>query len=246
VYLFCDEFTNYLDVEVGKKAILLLESLGYKVIIPKHRESGRTFLSKGLVKSAKEIANENILLLSGIVSANCPLIGIEPSAILTIRDEYIDLADENNRTRAAGLARHTFTIEEFIANEIAEGTIVPEHFTNQQCNIAVHGHCYQKVLSSQQYANTILSLPKNYVVQTIPSGCCGMAGSFGYEEEHYSVSQKVGELVLFPTVRGLPGKTVLAASGTSCRHQIKDGTGRMAYHPVEILWHARNHTDEPL
>ncbi|HKH59428.1 MAG TPA: hypothetical protein VKA49_01285, partial [Flavitalea sp.] len=104
--------------------------------------------------------------------------------------------------------------------------------------IAVHGHCYQKVLSSQQYLNNALSIPKNYVVQMIPSGCCGMAGSFGYEKEHYDVSQKVGELVLFPTVRNLSENTIIAASGTSCRHQIKDGTKRTAFHPVEILWDA--------
>ena len=238
IYLFCDEFTNYLDVEIGKKAILLFESLGYNVVIPKHLESGRTFLSKGLVQKAKHFANKNIELLSSLVSQKNPLIGIEPSAILTIRDEYIDLADHDNKTRAQQLAKHTYTVEEFIANEAMEGNISHEHFTAQKCSVAVHGHCYQKVLSSQQYLNAALSLPKNYVVQIIPSGCCGMAGSFGYETEHFDISQKVGELVLFPTVRKLDQNTVIAASGTSCRHQIKDGTQRNAFHPVEILWDA--------
>lgn len=238
VYLFCDEFTNYLDVEIGKKAILLLEAIGYNIIIPEHLESGRTFLSKGLVKKAKQIANRNVTLLSGLISGKTPLIGIEPSAILTIRDEYLDLADENKMDAAKEIARHTYTIEEFIAHQVREGSIRAESFTSEKAVIAVHGHCYQKVLSSQQYLDTVLSLPKNYVVQMIPSGCCGMAGSFGYEKEHYDVSQKVGELVLFPTVRNLPEKTIVAASGTSCRHQIKDGTKRTAFHPVEILWDA--------
>ena len=238
VYLFCDEFTNYLDVEIGKKAILLMEALGYSVVIPKHLESGRTFLSKGFVKKAKQIANKNIELLSGLVNKNAPLVGIEPSAILTIRDEYLDLADQGNAVSAIEIARHTFTIEEFIAAEVKQENIRPESFTTGKAVIAVHGHCYQKVLSSQQHLDTVLSLPKNYVVQMIPSGCCGMAGSFGYEKEHYDVSQKVGELVLFPTVRNLAEKTIIAASGTSCRHQIKDGTNRTAFHPVEILWDA--------
>jgi Fe-S oxidoreductase len=201
-------------------------------------ESGRTFLSKGLVNKAKQVVNKNIELLSKLISGNNPLIGIEPSAILTIRDEYIDLADETNKEKAVELAKHTYTVEEFIANEAIQRNIVPERFTDEKRQIAVHGHCYQKVLSSQQYLNTALSLPKNYVVQMIPSGCCGMAGSFGYEKEHYDISQKVGELVLFPTVRELNKKTIIAASGTSCRHQIKDGTRRTAFHPVEVLWDA--------
>lgn len=238
LYFFCDEFTNYLDVEIGKKAILLLESLGYNVIIPKHVESGRTFLSKGLVKEAQLIVNKNIELLSGLISEETPLIGLEPSAILTIRDEYLDLAEQGMKDRAVQLSKHTYTIEEFIAHQVTQGVIKPEHFSDEKRLVVVHGHCYQKVLSSQQHLNTVLSVPKNYVVQIIPSGCCGMAGSFGYEKEHYEISQKVGELVLFPTIRKLDDKTIIAASGTSCRHQIKDGTKRIAFHPVEILWDA--------
>lgn len=238
VYLFCDEFSNYLDVEMGKKAVLLLQSLGYNVVIPEHVESGRTFLSKGLVKEAQKIANKNIDLLSGLVTHESPLIGLEPSAILTIRDEYLDLADEANKSTARQLSQHTYTIEEFLSREIHAGSIVSDRFTAEKREVVVHGHCYQKVLSSQRYLDTVLSLPKNYVVKIIPSGCCGMAGSFGYEKEHYEISQKIGELVLFPAIRKLPNATIIAASGTSCRHQIKDGTGRYAMHPVEILWDA--------
>ncbi|MEO7767443.1 MAG: FAD-binding oxidoreductase, partial [Ferruginibacter sp.] len=238
VHFFCDEFTNYFDVEIGKKAILLLELLGYEVIIPQHKESGRTWLSKGMVKQAARIANQNIRSLSETVTEAIPIVGVEPSAILTLRDEYIDLAEPGNRENAILLAKHTFTIEEFISREFENDHITRSMFTKERRVVAVHGHCYQKVLSSQHFSNTMLSIPGNYQVQIIPSGCCGMAGAFGYEAEHYDVSQKVGELVLFPVVRGLPAETLIAASGTSCRHQIKDGTKKIALHPVEILWDA--------
>ncbi len=238
VNFFCDEFTNYYDVAAGKKAILLLEAFGYEVKIPDHVESGRTWLSKGLVKKAAEIINKNILLLADVVSETVPIIGIEPSAILTLRDEYIDLAISGNREKAKALSANVFTIEEFVVNEAAKGNISKKIFTSEKKTIAVHGHCYQKVLSSQHYSNDMLSLPENYIVQIIPSGCCGMAGSFGYEKEHYDISQAIGELVLFPTVRSLKDDILLAASGTSCRHQIKDGTKRMALHPAEILFDA--------
>jgi len=111
-------------------------------------------------------------------------------------------------------------------------------FSKEKRTVAVHGHCYQKVLSSQHFSNSMLSLPQNYEVQFIPSGCCGMAGSFGYEKEHFDISQQIGELVLFPTVRKFATDVIIAASGTSCRHQIKDGTNRKALHPVEILYDA--------
>jgi Fe-S oxidoreductase len=238
VYLFCDEFTNYYDVEIGKIAIQLLEKMGYEVLIPKHVESGRSFLSKGLVKQAAEIINQNIDLLSSVVNDDIPLIGIEPSAILSFRDEYIDLATPLNKEKAFKLSKQTFTIEEFVANEYEKGNIAEHLFIKDKKTIAVHGPCYQKVLSSQHFSNTMLSIPKNYQVHFIPSGCCGMAGSFGYESEHFEVSQQVGELVLFPTVRNFSSDTMVAAAGTSCRHQIKDGTQRIALHPVEILWAA--------
>lgn len=238
VYFFCDEFTNYYDVEIGKTAFYLLEALGYEVIIPDHVESGRTYLSKGLVRKAASIANENIGLLKDLVSADTSIIGIEPSAILTLRDEYLDLATPSNKEKANQLAANAFTIEEFLVNEESLGRFSRDLFTDEKRTVAVHGHCYQKVLSSQHYSSNMLSLPRNYLVHVIPSGCCGMAGSFGYEKEHYEVSQQVGELVLFPTVRKLDDDTMIAAAGTSCRHQIKDGTGKKAEHPVEILYKA--------
>ena len=238
LYLFCDEFTNYNDTEIGIKAILLLEKLGYEVIIPEHEESGRAWLSKGLVRKAKKIANKNISLLSPFISEITPLIGIEPSAILTFRDEYIDLADDGLLSKAKALSKNVFMIDEFIAREIDKGSIKKEQFSTIQKTIKLHGHCQQKALASTSASVKILSFPQNYKVETIPSGCCGMAGSFGYEKEHYDLSMKIGELVLFPAVRNATEETIIAAPGTSCRHQVKDGTGRLAKHPVEILYEA--------
>jgi FAD/FMN-containing dehydrogenase/Fe-S oxidoreductase len=238
VYLFCDEFTNFNDTEIGIKSILLLEKLGYEVVIPEHLESGRAWLSKGLLRSAKKIANKNISLLHPLINDNTPLIGIEPSAILTFRDEYIDLADDDQLEKAKELAKNVFLIDEFIAAEIERSNITSSLFTKEKRSIKLHGHCQQKALSSVVASAKLLSLPENYTVETIPSGCCGMAGSFGYEKEHYDLSMKIGELVLFPAVRAAEKNTIIAAPGTSCRHQVKDGTGRKAKHPVEVLYEA--------
>ena len=239
VYLFCDEFTNYNDTPIGIKAILLLEKLGYNVIIPKHIESGRTWLSKGLIRKGQEIANKNIALLKEIISNKTPLIGIEPSAILTFRDEYIDLANDDQFEAAKQLSKNVFLIDEFIAAEIKNGNIKAEQFTSAEKQILLHGHCQQKALSNVSNTVDILSLPKNYTVQTIASGCCGMAGSFGYEKEHYQLSMQIGEMVLFPAIRNKKtDKVIVAAPGTSCRHQIKDGAHTLAMHPVEILYEA--------
>ncbi len=237
-YLFCDEFTNYNDTEIGIKAILLLEKLGYEVIIPEHEESGRAWMSKGLLREAKKIANKNIAIFSKIVTAEIPLIGIEPSAILTFRDEYIDLADDENFAAAKELSKNVFTIDEFIAREIETGNIKESSFTTEKRHIKLHGHCQQKALSSVAPSVKMMSLPENYSVETIPSGCCGMAGSFGFEKEHYDLSMKIGELVLFPAVRNKETNVIIAAPGTSCRHQVKDGTGERALHPVEVLYEA--------
>ena len=238
VYLFCDEFTNYNDAEIGKKGVLLLEKLGYEVLLPTQVESGRAWLSKGLLRQAQKIANKNIELLGKIVSADIPLIGIEPSAILTFRDEYPDLAYDQNVDIAKALSKNVFLIDEFIANEITKGNITKASFTTKPKLIKLHGHCQQKAIASMAPTQNILSFPENYKVELIPSGCCGMAGSFGYEKEHYDLSMQIGELVLLPTVRTQLSDTLIAAPGTSCRHQIKDGAQKIALHPVEILFEA--------
>jgi FAD/FMN-containing dehydrogenase/Fe-S oxidoreductase len=238
VYFFCDEFTNFNDTSIGIKAIQLLEKLGYNVIIPDHIESARTWLSKGLIRKAKSIAEKNIRMLAPLVSTDHPLIGVEPSAILTFRDEYMDLADESLLDDARKLKLSSFMIDEFIAMEIDKGNINSSQFTTEARKVILHGHCQQKALSGVMSSVKLLSLPANYEVETIPSGCCGMAGSFGYEKEHYDLSMKIGELVLFPAVRKQEQDVIIAAPGTSCRHQVKDGTGRKAKHPVEILYEA--------
>lgn len=238
VYLFCDEFTNYTDSSIGKKAILLLEHLGYQVIIPDVDESGRTWLSKGLVIKAKEIINNNVSYLSDKISDQTPLIGIEPSAILTFRDEAIDLATTENFENALKISKNVFTIEEFFSREASTGMISRRSFTTEEKEIMIHGHCYQKALSNQKSIVEMLSIPINFRPKLIPSGCCGMAGSFGYEKEHFDISNQIGELILYPAIRDLDAEVVISASGTSCRHQIKDGVNKKSYHPVEILWDA--------
>lgn len=238
VFLFCDEFTNYNDVAIGIKAIDVLEKLGFNVTIPQHIESGRTWLSKGLIRKAKAISEKNIEMLAPLVSANTPIVGIEPSAILTFRDEYPDLADDKLLEKAKHLATCSFTIEEFIAREINKGRVSQDLFSKEKKHIKLHGHCQQKSLIGVGATVQVLSFPENFTVETIPSGCCGMAGSFGYEKEHYDLSMKIGEMVLFPAVRNAPEEVVIAAPGTSCRHQIKDGTGKKAMHPIEVIWDA--------
>ncbi len=240
VYLFCDEFTNYNDVEIGMTTVKLLEKLGYEVIIPEHLESGRTYLSKGLLREAKVLANKNVALLADVVNANAPLLGVEPSALLTFRDEYPELVDASLVQKAKHLAQNSFLVEEFLLNEFEAEKIKASQFTSDYQLIKLHGHCYQKSLNALTPTEKILSMPSNYKVELIPSGCCGMAGSFGYEAEHYEVSMKVAELVLLPEVRKQKEDTIIAAAGTSCRHQIKDGTQKIAKHPVEILWEAMN------
>ena len=233
VYFFNDEFTNFLDTKIGIDALQLLDKLNYFVDVIDNSESGRSFLSKGLLKQAKDFANKNVEIFKNKVSENTPLIGIEPSAIFTFKDEYLKLADD--KTSAEAIAKHTFLIEEFIQKEIKLGNIKPEQFTLETKTIKFHGHCHQKAMSNQLSSFTVLNLPKNYQVTIIPSGCCGMAGSFGYEKEHYEVSMQVGEQTLFPAIRKASKTTIISANGTSCRHQIKDGTQRDAKHPITIL-----------
>jgi FAD/FMN-containing dehydrogenase/Fe-S oxidoreductase len=238
VYLFADEFTNENESEIGIKAILLLEKLGYSVTIPRHMESGRTFLSKGVLNEARKIAGKNVMLLSDLVNEKSPLIGIEPSAILTFRDEYPEITSDNLKEAAKKLAGNSLMFEEFICREFEKGNINTGQFTDEKVLIKLHGHCQQKAIVSTAETKKMLSIPVNYEVDEIPSGCCGMAGSFGYEKEHYELSMKIGEMVLFPAVRKAPESTVIVAPGTSCRHQIFEGTGKKALHPVEVMFRA--------
>jgi FAD/FMN-containing dehydrogenase/Fe-S oxidoreductase len=238
VYLFADEFTNFNESHIGIKTILLLNKLGYEVVIPKHLESGRTYLSKGLLRKARQIATFNVSQLSVMISEETPLIGIEPSTILTFRDEYPELVEKPLQEKAKVLAKNALMLEEFIVREMGKGNIRSEHFCADKKTVKLHGHCQQKAVASTLPTCKMLELPANYTVQEIKSGCCGMAGSFGYEKEHYELSMQIGELDLFPTVRKSTSEEIIIAPGTSCRHHIEDGTGRKVLHPVEVLWEA--------
>ena len=233
VYLFCDEFTNYYDVSVGIDTYELLTKLGYEVVVIDHEESGRAFISKGFLEEAQDVANKNVAIFKDLISQDTPLIGIEPSAILTFRDEYLRLAKD--KESAEKLSKNVFTIEEFFKNEIGKGKIHSEQFSDEEKSIKIHGHCHQKALSFIEATFAMLNLPKNSSVTIYNSGCCGMAGSFGYEIEHYDISMQMGEDTLFPKIRTTTESTAIAAAGTSCRHQIFDGTNRKALHPVTIL-----------
>lgn len=233
IYLFCDEFTNFYDVSVGIDAFELLTKLGYEVLIIDHEESGRSFISKGFLEQAKAIATINVDIFSSIITDDCPLVGIEPSAILTFRDEYLRLADD--KESAQSISKNAFTIEEFFKREITLGRITSDQFSDVKKEIKIHGHCHQKSLSSVEATFSMLNLPKNNSVTIYNSGCCGMAGSFGYEKEHYDISMQMGEDTLFPKIRATEQTVTIAAAGTSCRHQIFDGTNREALHPVTIL-----------
>ncbi|MEZ4984372.1 MAG: 4Fe-4S dicluster domain-containing protein [Saprospiraceae bacterium] len=244
VYLFCDEFTNYLDTPVGQHAVLLLDHLGYKVHLIDHPESGRAAISKGLLPLAKRLAEEQVQRFSSLINAETPLLGIEPSAILSFRDEYPRLVSPPFVEAARQLAPHCLLIDEFLSREIQAGRITADAFTQAPAQVLLHAHCHQKALGDLQDTVWMLSLPVGYSVEVIPSGCCGMAGSFGYEAEHYEVSIQIGELVLLPAIRKAPTHAIIAANGTSCRHQIADGAGRNAKHPVTILWEAYENKNE--
>ncbi|MDO9261933.1 MAG: FAD-linked oxidase C-terminal domain-containing protein [Flavobacteriaceae bacterium] len=236
LYLFCDEYTNFYDVQTGIDCFILLSKLNYQVKMIHHPESGRSFISKGFIRQAKKVADANINIFKNLVSENIPLIGIEPSAILGFRDEYIRLADDKNAAKY--VSKYAFTIEEFFKNEIDLGNIQSDLFTDEHHEIKIHGHCHQKSLSNLEATQMMLSLPKYYEVKILNTGCCGMAGAFGYEEEHYEISMKIGEESVFQRIRNTENTTLIAAAGTSCRHQIYDGTNRIAKHPATILKNA--------
>ena len=235
VYLFADEFTNMQEPETGLAAIALLNKLGYHVVIPKLKDSGRTYISKGLLRKAKQLAMDNILLLKDLISSDHPLIGLEPSTILSFRDEYPELVDKHLQEDAKQVAGFTMLFEEFFMREVESGNIRKDDFTADLKTIKLHGHCQQKAVASTTPTLQMLSFPENYSAEEFKTGCCGMAGSFGYEKEHYDLSMQIGEMILFPEVRKSSSEIILAASGTSCRHHIKDGTGKSALHPVEIM-----------
>jgi FAD/FMN-containing dehydrogenase/Fe-S oxidoreductase len=238
VYFYCDEFTNYNDVELGKKAVVLLEALGYEVLVINHAFSARALISKGMLREARKLANKNVRIFSSRLTDEIALVGVEPSAILCFRDEYVDLVDEELEADAQRIAPFAMVMEEFLWKEIEKGNIRKDSFVELSQNILLHTHCQQKAWKLQQYTASLLAFPEGNQVEIIPSGCCGMAGAFGYEKEHYNISMQIGELILFPKLRGKADDTIVVATGGSCRHQIYDGTNQNAVHPVEVLFNA--------
>ena len=242
VFLFADEFTNFQEAELGLTFAKLLLHLGYEVEIPKHVESGRAAISKGNLKLAKKYALKNVNLLKDKISEQMPLVGIEPSCILSFRDEYPDLVPAEMRQQAKELGRNALLFDEFIMREVAAKRISAADFKTETVEIWLHGHCHQKALVGTEKTVQAFKLLSGAKIHVIPSGCCGMAGSFGYEKEHYKTSLAIGEMVLFPTIRkavsNADGVTpcIVSAPGTSCRQQILDGTGVHAVHPIEILY----------
>ena len=238
VQLLVDEFCRYHDVSVATAAMQLMSMMDVDVTLTPIRESGRGPISRGLLRDARRIARRNVLALRDRVDESSPLVGLEPSAVLTFRDEVPDLVGDDLRDDALKIAEHAMTFEEWMASRIDGGWVPDDWFIDANANLMVHGHCFQKALSDVSKTATVVSVPRGYTATVVPSGCCGMAGGFGYESEHYDLSMQIGELVLLPAVRSAPDDTIIVATGTSCRHQIFDGTGRTASHPAEVLWRA--------
>ena len=242
VFLFADEFTSYQEAELGLTFARLLTRLGYQVIVPKHSESGRAAISKGCLHLAAKYAVRNVKALASLVSADTPLVGIEPSCILSFRDEYPRLMpNEQLRQHAQQLAPNCLLYDEFLIREIEVGRIDPSVFRHLTQDIWLHGHCHQKALVGIDLTAQLLRYATSGTVHVIPSGCCGMAGSFGYDKDHYATSMAIGEMTLFPTIRALHPSSVhpsslISAPGTSCREHILHGTGIKALHPIDILF----------
>lgn len=232
IVLYIDEFTRYLDTRLGIDAIKVFRELGYQVSLF-YGESGRTFISKGFLKQASRLARKNLDRLNHYLEGDAVLVGLEPSALLSFRDEYLRMKD--CRDGAIQIQEKILLFEEFLAMQARLGVISSADFHSKPAKLKAHVHCHQKALSDQKVTFDVLNLPENYEVTLINSGCCGMAGSFGYEKEHYDISMRIGETRLFPAVRKTGPDTIVVANGTSCRHQIKDGTGRQALHPVSVL-----------
>ncbi|MCR5424795.1 MAG: FAD-binding protein [Bacteroidales bacterium] len=242
VYLFADEFTNFQEATLGLTFAQLLTRLGYRVEIPRHVESGRAAISKGCLDIAARFAQRNVSLLKDKITEETPLVGIEPSCILSFRDEYPDLVPSDMRSDAERLGRNCLLYDEFIMREVAKGNITTDQFSDATIEVWLHGHCHQKSLVGIDKTAAMLRLLPGCHLHVIPSSCCGMAGSFGYEKEHYQTSIAIGEMLLFPTIRKVLSSVphdipvYIAAPGTSCRQQILDGTGHHALHPIEIMY----------
>ncbi|MDG5799217.1 FAD-linked oxidase C-terminal domain-containing protein [Marinilabiliaceae bacterium ANBcel2] len=238
VLFFGDEFINYYDSHIGIKSVLLLQKLGYEVALAPVRDSGRALITSGFLSKAALIASRNVERLADLVGEGVSLVGCEPAAVLTLRDEYPDLVKRELYSSALNVASATYTIEEFLYREIELGQIKKESFTREAKEIYLHIHCHQKSLCDSSIVTKLLSFPENYRAVEIKAGCCGMGGGFGYKARNYNLSMQIGENDLFPKIRSIREGNVMVATGHSCRHQIADGTGVKALHPAELLFDA--------
>lgn len=230
VILWDDTYLSYNEPQIGEAAVRVLEAAGFKVRLLVNRGCcGRPMISKGMLDDARKHAAHNVGLLAPLAMAGMPIIGLEPSCIATFRDEYPDLLGTE---QARSVAAHSFFIEEFLTTSDIR---IDFPTSSVPRRILVHGHCYQKALTGTAPLLNMLRMLPNTTVEEIQSGCCGMAGSYGYEREHYDVSLACGEDRLFPAVREADRDTVIAAAGISCRHQIAHGTQRQARHPIQIM-----------
>ena len=232
VALFHDTFNTYNDPAIAIAATEVLEAAGFEVVLPGHRCCGRPMISKGLVDEARAAARHTVERLAPFARQGIPIVGLEPSCLLSLRDEYLYLLPDD--PRAQRVAEHVYMFEEFI-DQRAEAGDLGLRFTEEARRVLLHGHCHQKALVGTGPSRRVLSLPAKYTVVEVDSGCCGMAGSFGYEAEHYEISLKMAERRLLPAVREADAETLVVAAGVSCRQQIKHGTGRQALHPAEVL-----------
>jgi Fe-S oxidoreductase len=228
VAIFADTWTMYNEPAVGRDATRVLEALGYAVELVPYRCCGRPKISKGLLREARSLAERNVARLSEYVDAGIPVVGLEPSCVTAFQDDYRSLVPGEDTERVAG---HVKMIDQFLAKAWTGGSFQPEDaFAKSEGKVLLHGHCQQKAILGTAATKAVLGWASDDVVE-LDSGCCGMAGSFGYS--HHEISMKCGERRLFPAVRAHDGDT--AACGFSCRHQIADGTGKRSRHVVEIL-----------
>ena len=231
VILFNDTFMTYNYPSVGIAAVELLELAGYRVRLANVRCCGRPMISKGMLKRARGNARYNVDRLFKDASKGTPIIGCEPSCLLAFRDEYPDLLQDG---KSKVVAENTFMIDEFLAKISEEGAL-DLAFSGQPRKVLFHGHCHQKALVGVEASKTVLSLAPGHQVEVVDSGCCGMAGAFGYEKEHYDLSMQIGGMKLFPAIEAKGQEWDVAVMGVSCRQQIEHGTGRRARHLVEVL-----------
>ena len=231
VALFNDTFMNYNYPQIGQAAVELLEAAGFRVTLANAKCCGRPMLSKGLLDEAAAHARYNVDLLHAYADQGIPIVGCEPSCLLTLKDEYPELAKGE---KARKVAEHSYLIDDFLMMLQDKGGLELE-FRDLPKRVLFHGHCHQKALVGTANAMRALRLPPGYQVEQVNSGCCGMAGSFGFEKEHYEISMKIGGEVLFPAIEAKGADWEVAVTGVSCRQQIEHATGRRARHLVEVL-----------